>query len=256
MAGRRPIIAANWKMHKTHLEAIQAVQKLSYLLDQGDTDRVEVVICPPFTALRSVQTLIDSDRLPYGLGAQDVHWEDEGPFTGEVSPPMLRALNVSYVVVGHSERRAMFGDTDETVNAKVRAVLAHGMAPIMCVGETLQERDVGATEDRVTTQVRAGLAGVEASVAGGVVIAYEPIWAIGTGRNAEPSDAGQVIALIRQTAGEVLGGDVAQGMRIQYGGSVKAGNIRDFMAHPEIDGALVGGASLDPEELALIVKYR
>jgi triosephosphate isomerase len=243
-------------MHKTHLEAIQAVQKLSYLLDQGDTDRVEVVICPPFTALRSVQTLIDSDRLPYGLGAQDVYWEDEGAFTGEVSPPMLRALNVSYVVVGHSERRAMFGDTDETVNAKVRAVLAHGMAPIMCVGETLQERDVGATEDRVTTQVRAGLAGVEASVAGGVVIAYEPIWAIGTGRNAEPSDAGQVIALIRQTAGEVLGGDVAQGMRIQYGGSVKAGNIRDFMAHPEIDGALVGGASLDPEELALIVKYR
>jgi triosephosphate isomerase (TIM) len=256
VAGRRPLIAANWKMHKTHLEAIQAVQKLSYLLDQGDTDRVEVVICPPFTALRSVQTLIDSDRLPYGLGAQDVYWEDEGAFTGEVSPPMLRALNVSYVVVGHSERRAMFGDTDETVNAKVRAVLAHGMAPIMCVGETLQERDVGATEDRVTTQVRAGLAGVEASVAGGVVIAYEPIWAIGTGRNAEPSDAGQVIALIRQTAGEVLGGDVAQGMRIQYGGSVKAGNIRDFMAHPEIDGALVGGASLDPEELALIVKYR
>ena len=256
MAERRPIIAGNWKMHKTHLEAIQAVQKLSYLLDQGDTDRVEVVICPPFTALRSVQTLIDSDRLPYGLGAQDVHWEDEGAFTGEVSPPMLKALNVSYVVVGHSERRAMFGDTDETVNAKVRAVLAHGMAPIMCVGETLQERDVGATEDRVATQVRAGLAGVDGSGAAGVVIAYEPIWAIGTGRNAEPSDAGQVIALIRQTAGEVLGGDVAKGMRIQYGGSVKAGNIRDFMAHPEIAGALVGGASLDPEELALIVKYR
>ena len=256
MAGRRPIIAANWKMHKTHLEAIQAVQKLSYLIDQGDTDRVEVVVCPPFTALRSVQTLIDSDRLPYGLGAQDVHWEDEGAFTGEVSPPMLRALNVSYVVVGHSERRAMFGDTDETVNAKVRAVLAHGMAPIMCVGETLQERDVGATEDRVTTQVRAGLAGVDGSGAANVVIAYEPVWAIGTGRNAEPSDAGQVIALIRRTAGDVLGADVAQGMRVQYGGSVKAGNIRDFMAHPEIDGALVGGASLDPEELALIVKYR
>ncbi len=256
MTERRPIIAANWKMHKTHLGAIQAVQKLSYLLDQGDTDRVEVVVCPAFTALRSVQTLIDSDRLPYGLGAQDVHWEDEGAFTGEVSPPMLEALRVAYVVVGHSERRAMFGDTDETVNKKVRAVLAHGMAPILCVGETLQERDMGATEDRVTTQVRAALAGVGAGDAANVVIAYEPIWAIGTGRNAEPSDAGQVIALIRQTVGEVAGANVAQGMRIQYGGSVKAGNIRDFMAHPEIDGALVGGASLDPEEFALIVKYR
>ena len=256
MTERRPIIAANWKMHKTHLEAIQAVQKLSYLLDQGDTDRVEVVVCPAFTALRSVQTLIDSDRLPYGLGAQDVHWEDEGAFTGEVSPPMLEALRVAYVVVGHSERRAMFGDTDETVNKKVRAVLAHGMAPILCVGETLQERDLGATEDRVITQVRAALAGVEAGDAANIVIAYEPIWAIGTGRNAEPSDAGQVIALIRQTVGEVAGADVARGTRIQYGGSVKAGNIRDFMAHPEIDGALVGGASLDPEEFALIVKYR
>jgi triosephosphate isomerase len=253
---RRPIIAANWKMHKTHLEAIQAVQKLSYLLDQTDTDRVEVVVCPPFTALRSVQTLIDSDRLAYGLGAQDVHWQDEGAFTGEVSPPMLEALKVDYVVVGHSERRAMFGDTDETVNKKVRAVLAHRMAPILCVGETLQERDVGATEDRVTTQVRAALAGVEAGDAAKVVIAYEPIWAIGTGRNAEPSDAGQVIALIRRSVGELAGAEVAQGMRIQYGGSVKAGNIRDFMAHPEIDGALVGGASLDPEEFALIVKYR
>ena len=256
MSARRPIVAANWKMHKTHLEAIQDVQKLSYLLDQGDTDRVEVVVCPAFTALRSVQTLIDSDRLPYGLGAQDVHWEDEGAFTGEVSPPMLDALRVAYVVVGHSERRAMFGDTDETVNKKVRAVLAHGMAPILCLGETLQEHDVGATEDRVTSQVRAALAGVDAGDAAKVVIAYEPIWAIGTGRNAEPSDAGQVIALIRRTVGELAGADVAQGMRIQYGGSVKAGNIRDFMAHPEIDGALVGGASLDPEEFALIVKYR
>src|SRR5262245_62935356 len=149
-------------MHKTHLEAIQAVQKLSYLLDQGDTDRVEVVVCPPFTALRSVQTLIDSDRIPYGLGAQDVHWEDEGAFTGEVSPPMLAALKVAYVVVGHSERRAMFGDTDEVVNRKVKAVLAHGMAPILCLGETLREHDVGATDDRVATQVRAALAGVEA----------------------------------------------------------------------------------------------
>ncbi len=264
MSARRPIIAANWKMHKTHLEAIQAVQKLSYLLDQDDAERVEVVICPAATSLRSVQTLIDSDRLPYGLGAQNVYWEDEGAFTGEISPPMLVALRVGYVIVGHSERRAMFGETDETVNRKVRAVFAHGMTPILCVGETLQERDVGATEDRVTAQVRAALAGVSSSDAAKLVVAYEPVWAIGTGRNAEPSDAGQVIAsdagqviaLIRQTIADLYDGDLARAVRIQYGGSVKAGNIRDFMAHPEVDGALVGGASLDPEELALIVKYR
>jgi triosephosphate isomerase len=256
VSGRKPLIAANWKMHKTHLEAIQAVQKLSYLLDKDDAERVEVVICPAATSLRSVQTLIDSDRLPYGLGAQDVHWEDEGAFTGEISSPMLVALKVGYVIVGHSERRAMFGDTDEAVNRKVRAVFAHGMAPILCVGESLKERDVGATEDRVTAQVRADLAGVPASDAAKLVVAYEPIWAIGTGRNAEPSDAGQVIGFIRQTLGDLYDGELAQAVRIQYGGSVKAGNIRDFMAHPEIDGALVGGASLDPEELALIVKYR
>jgi triosephosphate isomerase len=256
VSARRPIIAANWKMHKTHLEAIQAVQKLSYLLDQADAERVEVVICPATTSLRSVQTLIDSDRLPYGLGAQNVHWEDEGAFTGEVSPPMLGALRVGYVIVGHSERRSMFGETDETVNRKLRAVFAHGMTPILCVGETLRERDVGATEERVTSQVRAALAGVSSSDAAKLVLAYEPVWAIGTGRNAEPSDAGQVIALIRQTIADLYDGALAQAVRIQYGGSVKAGNIRDFMAHPEVDGALVGGASLDPEELALIVKYR
>jgi triosephosphate isomerase len=217
---------------------------------------VDVVICPPFTALRSVQTLIESDRLAFGLGAQDVHHADDGAYTGEISPPMLVALKVGYVIVGHSERRAMFGETDEGVNKKVRAVLAHGMTPIVCVGETLKERDVGATDDRVTEQVRAGLAGVERSEASRLVVAYEPIWAIGTGRNAEPSDAGQVIGLIRQTIVDLYDGEVAQAVRIQYGGSVKAGNIRDFMAHPEIDGALVGGASLDPEELALIVKHR
>jgi triosephosphate isomerase len=256
VSARRPIVAANWKMHKTHLEAIQSVQKLSYLVDKDDAERVEVVVCPPFTALRTVQTLIDSDRLVFGLGAQDVHWEDEGAFTGEISAPMLVALKVGYVIVGHSERRAMFDETDESVSKKVRAVLAHGMTPIVCVGETLKERDVGATDDRVTAQVRAALAGVDRSHAMRLVVAYEPIWAIGTGRNAEPSDAGQVIGLIRQTIADVFDGGVAQAVRIQYGGSVKAGNIRDFMAHPEIDGALVGGASLDPEELALIVKYR
>jgi triosephosphate isomerase (TIM) len=253
---RRPIIAANWKMHKTHLEAIQAVQKLSYLLDAEDTERVEVVICPPFTALRAVQTLIEADRLAFGLGAQDVHHEDKGAFTGEVSSPMLTALKVSYVIVGHSERREMFGETDEAVKRKVKAVLAHGMTPILCVGETLGERDAGRTEEKVVGQVRGGLAGISPQDSSRLVIAYEPIWAIGTGRNAEPTDAGEVVGLIRSTLGSLYSDEVARSVRVQYGGSVKAGNIRGFMAHPEVDGALVGGASLDPEELALIVRYR
>jgi triosephosphate isomerase (TIM) len=256
VAERRPIIAANWKMHKTHLEAIQTVQKLSYLLDRDDADRVEVVICPPFTALRTVQTLIESDRLSYGLGAQNVHPEDKGAFTGEISAPMLTALKCRYVIVGHSERRQLFGEDDALVNKKVRAVVAHAMSPILCVGETLDERDAGGTESKVQQQVRRGFDGVDATQAASAVVAYEPIWAIGTGRNAEPNDAGQVVQVIRETLAERYSEQVAQQVRVQYGGSVKPGNIRDFMAHPEIDGALVGGASLEPEDLALIVKYR
>ena len=256
MSDRRPIVAANWKMHKTHLEAIQAVQKLGYLLGPDDAERVEVVVCPPFTALRAVQTLIDADKLPFGLGAQDVHHDREGAFTGEVSPPMLAALRVAYVIVGHSERRRLFGEDDATVNRKVRAVVAEGMTPIVCVGETLDEREAGGTETKVAEQVRRAFADVAPDAAGSVVVAYEPIWAIGTGRNAEPADAGEVVALIRRTLADAFDDAVAASVRVQYGGSVKAGNIRDFMAHPEIDGALVGGASLDPEEFALIVKYR
>jgi triosephosphate isomerase len=253
---RRPIMAANWKMHKTHLEAIQAVQKLSYLLNPKDTDRVEVVICPPFTALRSLQTLFGADRLPYGLAAQDVHWEAKGAFTGEISAEMLAALKCRYVIVGHSERRQLFGETDEMVARKVKAVAANGMRPILCVGETLGERDAGRTEERVATQVKTAMGGLSDEQASSAVIAYEPVWAIGTGRNANPADAGEVIRLIRDTVSSQLSADTGQAVRVQYGGSVKPGNIRDFMAHPEIDGALVGGASLDPEEFALIVKYR
>jgi triosephosphate isomerase len=256
MAQRRPIIAANWKMHKTHLEAIQSAQKLSYLLDKRDAEAVEVVICPPFTALRSLQTLFDADRLPYGLAAQDVHWEEKGAFTGEISPVMLAALDCRYVIVGHSERRQHFGETDEVVAKKVRAVYANGMTPILCVGESLEERDAGRTDERVTSQVRGSLAVADAAKVGSLVIAYEPVWAIGTGRNAEPTDAGEVVGLIRATLAGMYSKDVADRVRVQYGGSVKAGNIRGFMAHPEIDGALVGGASLDPEEFALIVKYQ
>jgi triosephosphate isomerase len=255
-AKRRPIVAANWKMHKTHLEAIQTVQKLSYLLSSEETDSVEVVICPAFTSLRSVQTLIESDRLALALGAQDVHDEEKGAFTGEVSAEMLAALKCEYVIVGHSERRQMFGETDDSVSRKVKAVFRAGMAPIVCVGESLAERDAGRTEERVSGQVRAGLGGLDPDRARRLVVAYEPIWAIGTGRNAEPADAGQVTGLIRETLASMYSDFVAHSVRVQYGGSVKAGNIRSFMAHPEVDGALVGGASLDPEELALIVKYR
>ena len=253
---RRPIIAANWKMHKTHLEAIQAVQKLSYLLDKADTDRIDVVIVPPFTALRSVQTLLDSDKIPYALGAQNVHPEEQGAFTGEVSPLMLAALKVEYVIVGHSERRKLFGEDDLFVNKKVRSALAHGITPILCVGETLEERDADGTESKVTEQIRRAFDQVDAEQAATVVIAYEPIWAIGTGRNAEPADAGRVVEVIRQTLATRYDDSVAAAVRVQYGGSVKPGNIRGFMAHPEIDGALVGGASLDPVEFALIVKHR
>jgi triosephosphate isomerase len=252
---RKPIVAANWKMHKTHLEAIQDVQKLSYLLDKKDTEKVEVVICPPFTALRSVQTLVESDKLPFAVGAQNVHWEEKGAFTGEVSPPMLAALKLSYVIVGHSERREHFSETDANIARKVKAVFDHDMKPILCVGETLQQRESGQAAEVVSTQVREDLSKAGPDEAARCVVAYEPIWAIGTGKACAPADAAESIRAIRDTLETMFSTDVSESVRIQYGGSVKAGNIRDFMGHPDIDGALVGGASLDPEEFALIVKH-
>jgi triosephosphate isomerase len=251
---RRPVIAANWKMHKTHLEAMHFVESLRNRLEARDYDRVEVVICPPFTALRTVQTTIDGADMDVGLGAQNVHWAESGAFTGEISAPMLLKLGVTYVIIGHSERREHFGETDEWVNRKVRAAFQQGLLPIMCVGETLAEREAGGTEAKVEGQVRAGLAGVPVGNLPSLVIAYEPIWAIGTGRNAYPDDAQATIALIRNTV-RAMAGEVADEVRIQYGGSVKAGNIAGFMAQPDIDGALVGGASLDAEEFAMIVRY-
>ena len=253
--GRRPIVAANWKMHKTHLEAIQDVQKLSYLLDRKDTERVEVVVCPPFTALRSVQTLIESDKLGFELGAQNVHWEEKGAFTGEISPSMLRSLKVEYVIVGHSERRELFGETDATVARKVKAVFDHEMTPILCVGESLEQRESGRAAEVVSAQIREDLGKVGPDEASRCVVAYEPIWAIGTGKACAPADAAEAIRAIRDTLETMFTTDVGRTVRVQYGGSVKAGNIREFMGHPEIDGALVGGASLDPEEFALIVKH-
>ena len=253
---RKPIIAGNWKMNLNHLEAIALVQKLHYNLRVQDYDAVEVVVCPPFTSLRSVQTLLEGDRIPMGLGAQNCHFEEKGAYTGEIAPSMLARLKCSYVIAGHSERRAIFGETDEIVNKKAKAILANGMTPIVCVGETLDQREAGITQDVVEKQVRGSLAGLPADVLARIVVAYEPVWAIGTGRTASPADAKQAIGWIRATVGTIGGDAAADGVRIQYGGSVNAGNIASIMAEDGIDGGLVGGASLDPEEFALVVRYR
>jgi triosephosphate isomerase (TIM) len=256
MPARKPLISGNWKMHHNHLEAIQVVQKLSYRLDRDDYANVDVSIHPPFTDLRSIQTLLDADRIPMALGAQHCHWEAQGAFTGEVSPAMLAKLNVAYVIAGHSERRELFGETDEMVAAKVRAILAHGMTPILCVGETLAEREAGGAEAKVAGQLAADLAGLDPAAVAAMVVAYEPIWAIGTGHTATPDDAQAMCALVRATVAAAFGADAAAGLRVQYGGSVKPANIAELMAQPDVDGALVGGASLDPDELARIVQYR
>jgi triosephosphate isomerase len=253
---RKPIIAGNWKMHHDHLVAIQVVQKLSYRLVDDDYEAVDVVVCPPFTDVRTLQTVIQADKLKMSLGAQNCHWEDQGAFTGEVSPPMLAKLAVEFVIVGHSERRQFFGETDETVNKKLKAVMKHGMTPIVCVGETLEEREAGATTEKVASQIRGGFAGVKAAEAARVVVAYEPIWAIGTGKTATAADANETCAVIRETVAGLYDQPTAEQIRIQYGGSVKAANAAELMAQPHIDGALVGGAALDPDEFARIVQYR
>ncbi len=252
---RKPLISGNWKMNYTHLEAITAIQKLSYRLNDADYRAVDVSVHPPFTSLRSVQTVLDADDIPIALGAQNVYWEPKGAFTGEVSAEMLQKLNVKYVIVGHSERRQHFGETDADVARKLGAVVAAGMVPICCVGETLDEREGDRARERVTTQVAAALTGLDAGAVGGLVIAYEPVWAIGTGHNATASDAQDMCATIRATVADVAGEEAAANVRIQYGGSVKAANIAEFMAESDVDGALVGGASLDPEEFASLITY-
>ncbi|HZN12905.1 MAG TPA: triose-phosphate isomerase [Acidimicrobiales bacterium] len=252
---RKPLISGNWKMHHNHFDAIQLIQKLAFRLNDADYDAADVSLHPPFTDLRSLQTVIDADKLRIVLGAQNCHWEDKGAFTGEVSPAMLAKLNVTYVIVGHSERREIFGETDEWVNKKVHAVLRHAMTPIMCVGETLEEREGGNTDAKVDGQVRAGLAAVAAEAVAAMVIAYEPIWAIGTGRNATPDDAQATVSYIRSVVKDVAGKDAANDVRIQYGGSVKPANIGELMAQPDIDGALVGGASLEADEFAAVVQF-
>lgn len=252
MHERRPMIAGNWKMYKTAGEAAILVQNLEEKVSDV-WDRVEVVVCPPFTALKSVSTVIELDRLQLGLGAQNVYWEQEGAFTGEVSPRMLVDLRCDYVIIGHSERREFFGETDETVNKKIKAVHGSGMLPIVCVGETLATREAGETDAHVRAQVRGALEGMDAEKADALVIAYEPIWAIGTGRTPTPEDANDVARSIRATVGAMFGQPAAMSMRVLYGGSVKPENAVMFLGEPDIDGALVGGAALDAESFAGIV---
>ena len=251
---RKALIVGNWKMHANHLETIQMVQKLSYRLEPADYERVDVVVCPPFTALRSAQTVIEADHLMIGLGAQNTFWEEEGAYTGEIAPGMLAKLSVAHVIVGHSERRQLFGESDADVNRKVAAVLRHDMTPILCVGETESEREEGATEDKVAGQVKVGLQGMSADQVAATVIAYEPIWAIGTGKTASADDAGAVTTFIRAQVADGWGSAV-DSVRILYGGSVNPANISGMMAKRDIDGALVGGASLDPDVFASIVRY-
>jgi triosephosphate isomerase len=251
---RTPLISGNWKMNLDHFEALRTLQKLAWLLPKDVYQRVEVSIHPPFTDIRTLQTSIEADRMDILLGAQHCHHEVKGAYTGEVSPVFLEKLDVKLVICGHSERRDVFGETDEMVNAKVKAILKHNMTPIMCVGESLAEREAGETEAKVLGQVVNGLQGVKKDEVAGMVIAYEPIWAIGTGKTATAEDAQHVCASIRAAVSASFGADAGASVRIQYGGSVKPGTTEELMAQPDVDGALVGGASLDPDDFAQIVK--
>ena len=247
---RQPLIAGNWKMNLNHLEAIALVQKLAFALPEKYFAKVEVVVLPPFTALRSVQALVEGDKLLVGYGAQDLSQKDAGAYTGDVSGPMLAKLDCSYVVVGHSERREHHGEDDGVVASKVRAALRNGLVPILCVGEGLEVREAGGHLAHSTEQLRAALKGLSAEQVRTIVVAYEPIWAIGTGRVATPADAQEVCGALRAALADKYGASVADDVRVLYGGSVKSSNVAELVAEPDIDGALVGGASLDADEFA------
>ena len=256
MSLRTPLIVGNWKMHRDHLEGIQLLQRLSYHLTEEDTEGQQIVVCPPFTALRSLQTLIQSDRMSVALGAQDCHPLREGAFTGDISVGMLARLDVAYVIVGHSERRLHHGESDQLVASKARAVLSGGLRPIVCVGEGEAARESGRAVDVVLAQLRGSLDQVEPANDDDVVIAYEPVWAIGTGRTATPDDAQSMAVAIRDALSERYGAARAAGLRILYGGSVKPANIRSLMVLPDVDGVLAGGASLSAEDFALLIGHR
>jgi triosephosphate isomerase (TIM) len=253
-AGRRPMMAGNWKMNLNHLEAIALVQKLAFSLSEDDLAAVEVVVLPPFTDLRSVQTLVDGDRLEIAYGGQDLSPAESGAHTGDISGAMLAKLGCSYVVVGHSERRADHGEGDELVAAKVRAAYASGLVPILCVGEGLEVREAGRQVETVLAQLDAAVEGLTEEQAGALVVAYEPVWAIGTGRTATPADAQEVCGAVRARLAQRVSAPVAEAVRILYGGSVKSANAAELLAEPDVDGALVGGASLEAEEFAKICR--
>ena len=248
---RKPVIAGNWKMFNTTSEAATLVNELIPVVARF-SDR-EIVVCPPFTALAAVKPILSETGIK--LGAQNVHWEDKGAFTGEISPAMLKDAGCDYVILGHSERRQFFAETDENVNRKLKAVLKAGLIPIVCVGESLSEREAGITSTVVSRQIKIGLDGIDAENAKKIIIAYEPIWAIGTGRTASATDANAVCAFIRLTLTGMLGTPVADAIRIQYGGSVKPENIDELMGSSDIDGALVGGASLKAADFGRIVGF-
>lgn len=252
---RKPLMAGNWKMNLNHLEAIAVTQKLVYSLSDRDYDAVDVALLPPFTDIRSVQTLVDGDRHRLMYGAQDMSADVSGPFTGDISASMLSKLGCTYVVVGHSERRAVHKEDDVLINRKIKTALANSITPIFCVGEDLSVRESGTHVSFVIRQIRAGLARMSSTEIKKIVIAYEPVWAIGTGKTATPEDAQEVAEAIRREIAEIASAEVAEGIRILYGGSVKSSNVAEIMAKADVDGALVGGASLDPEEFAKIVKF-
>jgi triosephosphate isomerase len=253
---RLPLMAGNWKMHMNHLEAIALVQKLAFTLTPKDFEAVEVAVLPPFTALRSVQTLIEGDKLRIAYGAQDLSRYDSGAYTGDVSGPMLAKLGCQYVLAGHSERRQYHAETDELVNAKALAALRSGLTPILCLGESLEVRQAARHLGHCIGQLDEGLKEIPAAAVAAMVIAYEPVWAIGTGEVATPDDAQEVAAEIRSRISEFHGAETASRVRILYGGSVKPDNVAPIMAQPDVDGALVGGASLDAGQFAQICRYR
>ncbi|GAA1399068.1 triose-phosphate isomerase [Catellatospora coxensis] len=251
---RRPLMAGNWKMNLNHLEAIALVQKLAFSLTEKQLEEVEAAVLPPFTDIRSVQTLVDGDRLLIKYGAQDLSAHPSGAYTGEISGAMLAKLGCSFVTVGHSERRQYHNESDALVNAKVKAALANEITPILCVGEGLDIREKGEHVEYTLAQLDGGLAGLTPAEVEKVVVAYEPVWAIGTGKTATPEDAQEVIGAIRAQLAKTQGESTAQAVRVLYGGSVKAGNVAAIMAQPDIDGALVGGASLDADEFTRLVR--
>ncbi|MGH9079273.1 MAG: triose-phosphate isomerase [Acidimicrobiales bacterium] len=252
--GRRPLISANWKMNLDHHEALHAIRDLGLRLRPADVARVDASVHPAFTAIRTVQSLVEPEGIPVALGAQNCAVEDSGAFTGEVGAPMLAKLHVEYVIVGHSERRRLYGETDDLVLAKVKAVLRNDMTPICCVGETEDERELGLTNDRLSEQVRSVVGPLAADAVAGMVIAYEPVWAIGTGQSASPDDAEQACGWIREVVAGCAGAEAAGRVRIQYGGSVQEENTEALLTCPNVDGALVGGASLDAAAFTAIIR--